>query len=490
MTKGIIQRLRLFFCVTVLFLLLLITAGCRQSGVPTAPGTVALVNGTEITTEDIQWVVVQREIESAAASFLLEQEGVALEIPGERRSDYEKLVRRLGLEPDQLTREQDYSLRSYFHALCLFEHAELTPGHEQFFQRVIREFPTGGMDENVAFNQLARQVVTYQKAVEYGHEVDLDGAREILAQAGDLEQGMPDELRVQMEETRRLEMEILRGYGYASREKWREVNLSRYARQMTIARLQEEFFAAVNERNPEAVGLESWLLGENAWEDYTEQLVRHADISILDDRFELVYYREDHGEHWFDVWRGAKEAVEKTRQRADFTLGVGSAAAEMAATASTIGQRLRHLGAERISVAVDGHRLQVEAWWEGDIPWAQLARRGVLQIGLDRELALTNAHLKKAVAERRPMTSSYSVLLEFNDQGTELFAELTRANMGRRLPIQVDGTPLANPVVQGPITDGRAVITMPDWDETEIKALAAVLSTEPLPKGLAVPATE
>lgn len=69
-----------------------------------------------------------------------------------------------------------------------------------------------------------------------------------------------------------------------------------------------------------------------------------------------------------------------------------------------------------------------------------------------------------------------------------MLAELTLNNVGRNLPIHLDGKSLANPLVQLPVTDGRPVITLPDWDKVEAKTLAAVLSTEPLPKSLVSPA--
>ncbi|MBE0466362.1 MAG: hypothetical protein IBX71_03955 [Candidatus Desulforudis sp.] len=482
-TIRVKKRHWLCFCLPILFLML-ITAGCRQAEVPTAPDTVALVNGMEITTEDIQRQIVQREVESAISNYLLEYEAhTEPEITEERRPDYEKLVRRLGLEPNQLTKEQDYSLRSYFLALSPFESTEPTPDELRYFQRIIRELPESGMDENAAFNHLVRQVVLYRKAVEHGHEVDLDEAQDILAQADALEQDAPDELQAQMEEMRRLETEVLRGHDYR-REEWREANLPRYARKITINHLRAEFDEALYDRHPEAMGFRLQVLMENAWEDYTEQLVRQADIRIIDDQFELVYYSEHHGENWLDLMRREPEDVAKTRRQADLNVDGEATPAEVQTIAAIIDRRLRHLGAEQISVGVDGHRLQVEAWWEEDIPWAQLARRGLLQIGADHELSLTNEHLENAVAERRPMTSSYGVLLEFNGQGTELFAELTLNNVGRNLPIHLDGKPLANPVVQSPVTDGRAVVTLPDWDKAETMTLAAVLSTEPLPKSL------
>jgi protein-export membrane protein SecD len=51
------------------------------------------------------------------------------------------------------------------------------------------------------------------------------------------------------------------------------------------------------------------------------------------------------------------------------------------------------------------------------------------------------------------------VLLNFNDEGKELFANLTRENVGRPFGIFLDGILISIPVIREPIPDGTAVIS-------------------------------
>lgn len=72
---------------------------------------------------------------------------------------------------------------------------------------------------------------------------------------------------------------------------------------------------------------------------------------------------------------------------------------------------------------------------------------------------LTGKHLKRATVEFDPAFGSPQVSLEFDGEGSELFAQLTRENIGQRLAIYLDGIPISAPVVQSEITNGRAVIS-------------------------------
>ena len=51
------------------------------------------------------------------------------------------------------------------------------------------------------------------------------------------------------------------------------------------------------------------------------------------------------------------------------------------------------------------------------------------------------------------------VSLEFSDEGTKLFADLTTKNVGKHIAILLDKQVLTNPVVNEPIMGGKAVIT-------------------------------
>ncbi|MFM2357748.1 MAG: hypothetical protein RJA61_485 [Candidatus Parcubacteria bacterium] len=52
-----------------------------------------------------------------------------------------------------------------------------------------------------------------------------------------------------------------------------------------------------------------------------------------------------------------------------------------------------------------------------------------------------------------------SVLLVFNTEGKELFAEITRKNIGKFLAIFLDGVPISTPVIREEIVDGNAAIS-------------------------------
>lgn len=51
------------------------------------------------------------------------------------------------------------------------------------------------------------------------------------------------------------------------------------------------------------------------------------------------------------------------------------------------------------------------------------------------------------------------VLIHFNDEGSELFAQITAANIGKQLAIVLDGTTISAPVIRESITGGTASIS-------------------------------
>jgi protein-export membrane protein SecD len=72
---------------------------------------------------------------------------------------------------------------------------------------------------------------------------------------------------------------------------------------------------------------------------------------------------------------------------------------------------------------------------------------------------LTGALLKKATLEFNQTTGEPSVALQFNDEGSALFAKLTKENVGRRLAIFLDGNMMSFPVIREEITGGKASIS-------------------------------
>src|SRR3989344_614671 len=109
---------------------------------------------------------------------------------------------------------------------------------------------------------------------------------------------------------------------------------------------------------------------------------------------------------------------------------------------------------------------------------------------------LSGEHLKTpaAISTLDPTTGQPLVLLEFNDEGEQLFAEITERNIGQPLAIYLDGKSIVDvngdgeiteedlyaPIVQGKIEGGTAQITGFN-DPDEAKRLAENLKAGALP---------
>ncbi len=93
---------------------------------------------------------------------------------------------------------------------------------------------------------------------------------------------------------------------------------------------------------------------------------------------------------------------------------------------------------------------------------------------------LTGKQLEKAQLEFNPQTGSAEVGLQFNSEGADLFASITKANIGKPVAIYLDGEPISVPTVQSEILGGRAVITG-NFTVSEAKLLAQRLQSGALP---------
>lgn len=97
-----------------------------------------------------------------------------------------------------------------------------------------------------------------------------------------------------------------------------------------------------------------------------------------------------------------------------------------------------------------------------------------------KNTSLSGKHLKRAMVQFHPQTNEPQVGLEFNDEGKELFAEITSRNVGRPVAIFLDGQPISIPTVQEVIREGSAVITG-NFTIQESKLLARRLNAGALP---------
>jgi len=83
-------------------------------------------------------------------------------------------------------------------------------------------------------------------------------------------------------------------------------------------------------------------------------------------------------------------------------------------------------------------------------------------IGADAEwlyTGLTGNQLRRSTLQFDANTQEPNIALEFNAEGTDLFADITSRNVGQPVAIFLDGAIISSPVVQQPITGGQAVIS-------------------------------
>ncbi len=93
---------------------------------------------------------------------------------------------------------------------------------------------------------------------------------------------------------------------------------------------------------------------------------------------------------------------------------------------------------------------------------------------------LTGKYLKRSVVQFNPSDGSPEVSLEFNQEGADLFAEITARNIGRPVAIFLDGLPISIPTVNEKITGGKAVING-NFSIDEAKELVSRLNSGALP---------
>ena len=97
-----------------------------------------------------------------------------------------------------------------------------------------------------------------------------------------------------------------------------------------------------------------------------------------------------------------------------------------------------------------------------------------------KSTSLTGKYLERADLGFDQNTSLPVVDLQFNPEGTKIFAELTKNNVNKPLAIYLDGIPISAPVVREEISSGRAQISG-NFTLSEAKQLVARLNQGALP---------
>ncbi len=97
-----------------------------------------------------------------------------------------------------------------------------------------------------------------------------------------------------------------------------------------------------------------------------------------------------------------------------------------------------------------------------------------------KNTGLTGEHIKKASVTFDSQTGKPQVALSFNKKGAELFALVTKKNIGKPVAIVVDNFIISAPVVQQEIIEGNAVISG-NFTTDEAKKLAISINSGALP---------
>lgn len=136
-------------------------------------------------------------------------------------------------------------------------------------------------------------------------------------------------------------------------------------------------------------------------------------------------------------------------------------------------------GKDRIIVEIAGYKNPEEAV-------RTLIKPAVLEFkSQEGELVVSGKDLKDAIESKDPNTGLAEVDLTFNAEGAKKFGDFTTKNVGRNLGIYLDGKLLQNPVIQEPITNGKARITGYK-DLEEAHRIAVLLRSGALPLKLEI----
>ena len=105
------------------------------------------------------------------------------------------------------------------------------------------------------------------------------------------------------------------------------------------------------------------------------------------------------------------------------------------------------------------------------------------------DTGLDGRYITSAQVEYDGQTGRPMIGLVFNDEGADLFAKITKENLGRQMAIVLDGTVITAPTIQGEIIGGRAQITG-QYSIQEANALVRSLKYGALPVGIELIGTQ
>ena len=451
-------RLVLMICIFTLML-----TACSSSTVKTENNAVAaFVNGQEITMNDIQQKIAVQDVNL------------------EMQKQVEKLLEDEGM---RIPNEQDQNDIDDYLSHSGFDLSDMTKDEERYYNRTKRELKrnNSNLTKNEAFNLLVREEVLYQEARRQGLAISLKEARDKYQQLEERQLVGWENMDLR-KEIEAIEDESAKRLGYNSREERMQDDLLDFQKRASRHSLSQWFQERLGKKLPEVQNLQFRILAGNAWEDYTDYLLRQSGIEIKQDGLNVIYY----GEEWQEDMLASSEqdADSLIKQAAAFTI-IGSNGTKelLTETADIMQQRLKKLGVKNMVITI-GSDIRVEqAYWKQEIPWKTISSRGMLEIG-DGDLKINNSQLKsvEVIVDRPGNVKQISILLKLTEEGSKILAQLTEENLKRELPIYLDGQVLLAPKVAGPITSGSFKLYLGKLkEEAEIEALASVLATKTLP---------
>ena len=123
---------------------------------------------------------------------------------------------------------------------------------------------------------------------------------------------------------------------------------------------------------------------------------------------------------------------------------------------------------------------------------ATVDENGQLQINVASQYVmtdLTGRFLDKATLEFNQTTGEPTVALQFNEEGSKLFEQITKENVGKQVAIFLDGEPISIPTVNEPISGGRAQISG-NFTAEEARTLVGRLNSGALPVPISLISTQ
>lgn len=156
---------------------------------------------------------------------------------------------------------------------------------------------------------------------------------------------------------------------------------------------------------------------------------------------------------------------------------------ELERTKELLNLRVNKIGVSETVVTTEGNRrirIDIPGMYDSQGIVDALSKTGKLTFkDPEGKEVLTGSDITKAATQFNEFNQPV-IGLEMNEEGRKKFADATTKFVGQKISIYMDDELLTDPVVQGPITEGKAVITGNRTIE-EAKRIAGIINAGALP---------